>query len=56
VHSAQTVVATQAAPAARVDLARAGKDAAFTALLGLGLFLPLIGFKTVTNIRNELIL
>jgi branched-chain amino acid transport system permease protein len=56
VHSAQTIVATEAAPAARVDLARAGKDALFTALLGLGLFLPLIGFKTVTNIRNELIL
>jgi len=56
VHSAQTIAATKAAPAARVDLARAGKDALFTALLGLGLFLPLIGFKTVTNIRNELIL
>jgi branched-chain amino acid transport system permease protein len=39
-----------------VDLARAGKDALFAALLALGLFLPLIGFKTVTNIRNELIL
>jgi branched-chain amino acid transport system permease protein len=56
VHSAQTIAATQAAPAAGVDFARAGKDALFAGLLALGLFLPLIGFKTVTNIRNELIL
>ncbi len=55
-HNAQTIVATQAEPAAGVDLARAGKDAIFAALLALGLFLPLIGFQTVTNIRNELIL
>jgi branched-chain amino acid transport system permease protein len=38
------------------SLPRALKDAAFAALLSLGLFLPLIGFDTVTNIRNELIL
>jgi branched-chain amino acid transport system permease protein len=56
VHNAQTITATQAVPAARVDLARAAKDAVFSALLAVGLFLPLIGFKTVTNIRNELIL
>src|SRR5262249_20739682 len=42
--------------AAGVDLPRALKDAAIAALLSLGLFLPLIGFDTVTNIRNELIL
>jgi branched-chain amino acid transport system permease protein len=39
-----------------VDIPRALKDAAFAALLSLGLFLPLVGFDTVTNIRNELIL
>ncbi len=44
------------APVQRVDLARALRDAGFTALLAFGLFLPLIGFQTVTNIRNELIL
>ncbi|HZP71534.1 MAG TPA: high-affinity branched-chain amino acid ABC transporter permease LivM [Pseudolabrys sp.] len=40
----------------RVDLARAFRDAALTGLLALGLFLPLVGFETITNIRNELIL
>jgi branched-chain amino acid transport system permease protein len=40
----------------RVDVARALRDAGFTALLAFGLFLPLIGFQTVTNIRNELVL
>ena len=55
-HSAQTIVSTETASASGVDVARAGKDAVFSALLAVGLFLPLIGFKTVTNIRNELIL
>ncbi len=32
------------------------RDAGFTGLIALGLFLPLIGFQTVTNIRDELIL
>ena len=40
----------------RVDLAGALRDAAFTGLVALGLFLPLIGFQTVTNIRDELVL
>ena len=44
------------APDQRVDMARALRDAGFTALLAFGLFLPLIGFQTVTNIRNDLIL
>ncbi len=44
------------AAAARVDLGRALKDAVFAALLSFGLFLPLVGFDTVTNIRNELVL
>jgi branched-chain amino acid transport system permease protein len=37
-------------------LKRAFTDAGITALLAFGLFLPLIGFKTVVDIRNELIL
>jgi branched-chain amino acid transport system permease protein len=40
----------------RVDTPRALRDAGITALLAFGLFLPLIGFQTVTNIRNDLIL
>jgi branched-chain amino acid transport system permease protein len=40
----------------RVDLSRALRDAGITALLAFGLFLPLVGFQTVQNIRNELIL
>jgi branched-chain amino acid transport system permease protein len=35
---------------------RALRDAGFTALLAFGMFLPLIGLQTVTDIRNELIL
>ena len=35
-------------------LAAALKDAAITALVTFALFLPLIGFKTVQNMRNEL--
>jgi len=44
------------APANRVDWARALRDSGFTALIAFGLFLPLIGFKTITDIRNNLIL
>src|SRR5262245_48906982 len=44
------------APAKRVDTARALRDAGLTALLSFGLFLPLIGFQTVTDVRNDLIL
>ena len=55
-RATQTSVALPASAAAGVDLPRALKDAAVAALLSLGLFLPLIGFDTVTNIRNELIL
>src|SRR5450830_1435530 len=40
----------------RVDVARALREAGVTALLAFGLFLPLIGFETAQNIRNELIL
>src|SRR5438105_12152209 len=40
--------------AARSNVARAIKDAVFTALISFALFLPLIGFKTVQNMRNEL--
>ena len=55
-RATQTSIVLPANAAAGVDLPRALKDAAVAALLSLGLFLPLIGFDTVTNIRNELIL
>jgi branched-chain amino acid transport system permease protein len=46
------------APAAseRLDFIRACRDAALAALIACGLFLPLIGFNTVQNIHNELVL
>jgi branched-chain amino acid transport system permease protein len=44
------------APAKRGDWPRALRDAGFTSLLAFGLFLPLIGFQTITDLRNELIL
>jgi len=40
----------------RSKLKNAFRDAGITALLAFGLFLPLIGFKTEQDIRNELIL
>src|SRR3954465_11855155 len=40
----------------RLDFMRACRDAALTALIAFGLLLPLIGFNTVQNIHNELIL
>ena len=40
----------------RVDVTRAFRDAGITTLLAFGLFLPLVGFETTTNIRNDLIL
>src|ERR1043166_9686426 len=45
-----------AAATPRHSLLRALRDAALTALLAVGLLLPLIGFNTVQNIRNELVL
>ena len=42
--------------AARPNLLHALRETAVTALLAFGLFLPLIGFNTVQNIRNELVL
>ncbi len=39
-----------------LDFVRAGRDAAVAGLIAGGLLLPLIGFNTVQNIRNELIL
>jgi branched-chain amino acid transport system permease protein len=43
-------------PASRVDLLRALRQGALAGLIALGLLVPLIGFNTVQNIRNELIL
>src|SRR3954463_9232807 len=40
--------------AARPNVARSLSDAAITALVAFALLLPLIGFKTVQNMRNEL--
>src|SRR4029079_18364310 len=45
-----------AAASERPDLARALKDAGLTALMAFGLFLPLVGFLTVSHIRNALVL
>src|SRR5499425_3881425 len=46
--------ATQSA--SRVDVVRALRQAAITGLITFGLLLPLIGFNTVQNIRNEIVL
>src|SRR5215213_1341730 len=43
-------------PASRVDLVGALRSAIIAGLIALGLFLPLIGFQTVQNINNQLIL
>ena len=40
----------------RVNIPGALRDAALTGLIAFGLFLPLIGFQTTVNGRNELIL
>jgi branched-chain amino acid transport system permease protein len=45
-----------AAASERGKLTNAFRDAGVTALLAFGVFLPLIGFKTGQDIRNELIL
>src|SRR5258707_10235873 len=42
--------------AARIDFVRALREGALAGLVAFGLFLPLIGFRTVQNIRNELVL
>ena len=41
---------------ARIDLAGAVRQAALAGLIALALLLPLVGFKTVQNIHNELVL
>ncbi len=42
--------------ASRADVSRALREAAITGVIALALFTPLVGFKTVQNIRNELVL
>src|SRR5437763_6541037 len=42
--------------AAGIDLAYAARQAALAGLIAFALFLPLVGFKTVQNIHNELVL
>jgi len=44
------------APGVQENALGALRDAARTALVAFGLLLPLIGFQTVTNIRDELVL
>jgi branched-chain amino acid transport system permease protein len=44
------------APSTDTNLAHAFKDAGRSALIAFGLFLPLIGFRTSQDIRNELVL
>jgi branched-chain amino acid transport system permease protein len=41
---------------AKIDIAHAFKDAGISAAIAFGLFLPLIGFRAVQDIRNELVL
>jgi branched-chain amino acid transport system permease protein len=50
------MASTASKPGHRVDISGALRQAAIAGLIGFGLFLPLIGFNTVLNIRNELIL
>jgi branched-chain amino acid transport system permease protein len=45
-----------AEPSRRFDSARVFKDAGLAALVAFGLLLPLVGFQTVTDVRNVLIL
>jgi branched-chain amino acid transport system permease protein len=47
-------MSTVASTAPRADVGKALKDAVITALISFALLLPLIGFKTVQNMRNEL--
>jgi branched-chain amino acid transport system permease protein len=44
------------APASNGNVVRALRASAFTALIAAGLFLPLIAFKAIHDIRNELVL
>jgi branched-chain amino acid transport system permease protein len=48
------MAADTSGPEKHIDIACAVKDAAVAGLLAFGLFLPLIGFQTVQNMRNEL--
>ena len=44
-----------AAPGEHIDVARALRDAAKTALIAFGVFLPLVGIYTINDINNVLI-
>jgi branched-chain amino acid transport system permease protein len=50
------MAAADKAPAMRPSFAAALRDAAVTALVAFALFLPLVGFQTVADFRNELVL
>jgi branched-chain amino acid transport system permease protein len=51
-----TDAAPASAPALRLDFSGALRAAAFAALLAFALFMPLVGFNTVQNMRGELVL
>jgi branched-chain amino acid transport system permease protein len=51
-----SLAASEPVARAHSNLAHALKDAGVSALIAFGLFLPLIGFRTVQDIRNELVL
>src|SRR5579862_3421792 len=55
-NSAEGDTRAAAAAPGRTDLFAALRDAGITAAVAFGLFLPLIGFQTVTDIGNNLIL
>jgi branched-chain amino acid transport system permease protein len=50
------MAAADKAPAVRLSFAAALRDAAVTAAVAFALFLPLVGFQTVADFRNELVL
>ena len=50
------MAAADKAPAMRLSFVAALRDAAVTALVAFALFLPLVGFQTVSDFRNELVL
>jgi branched-chain amino acid transport system permease protein len=51
-----TEVTHPAPDRSRIDVAAALRDAGLTTLIAFGLFLPLVGFHAIQNMRNELVL
>ena len=55
-HSARDDRPAQAASVRRVSAVEALREAGLTAFIAFGLLLPLVGFRTITDIRNNLVL